>query len=105
VPGRRVPFVEGIVGDKVYRGPRIAAVVHICTWKMEIVHSSDRQDIGVPPKRRIIDRVIVRISRSRRLARDVRRHRRNAPAFIRIAMIRITLWRLAAKHSVGIRAS
>ena len=39
------------------------------------------------------------ISRNRRLARDFERHCRIAAAFVRIAMIRIMLRRLAAKPS------
>ena len=39
-----------------------------------------------------------RISRNRRLARDFERHCRIAAAFVRMAMIRIMLRRLAPNH-------
>jgi transposase len=53
----------------------------------------------VLPKRWIVERTIGWISRNRRLARDFERHCRIAAAFVRMAMIRIMLRRLAAKPS------
>ena len=46
-----------------------------------------------------LDRTIGWISRNRRLARDFERHGRIAAAFVRMAMIRIMLRRLAATPS------
>lgn len=51
------------------------------------------------PKRWIVGRTIGWISRNRRLTRDFERHFRIAAAFVRMAMIRIMLRRLAAKPS------
>jgi transposase len=51
------------------------------------------------PKRWIVERTIGWISRNRRLVRDFERHSRIAAAFVRMAMIRIMLRRLAAKPS------
>jgi phage-related baseplate assembly protein len=47
----------------------------------------------------VVERTIGWISRNRRLARDFERHCRIAAAFVRMAMIRIMLRRLAAKPS------
>ena len=97
---RLFPFIERIIGDAGYRGPKMAAVVvRTGTWKMEIARRCDRHRFVVLPKRWIVERTIGWISRNRRLARDFERHRRIAAAFVRMAMIRIMLRRLAAKPS------
>ena len=94
------PFVERIIGDAGYQGPRMAAAAaRTGTWKIEIVRRCDRHKFVVLPKRWIVERTIGWISRNRRLARDFERHLRIAAAFVRMAMIRIMLRRLAAKHS------
>ena len=101
---RLFPFIERIVGDAGYQGPKMAAAV-VCTgrWEMEIVRRCDRHRFVVLPKRWIVERTIGRISRNRRLARDFDRPCRIACAFVRMAMIRIMLRRLAAKPSPRIR--
>jgi len=93
-------FVERIIGDAGYQGPKMAAAVaRTCTWNIEIVRRGDKQGFVVLPKRWIVERTIGWISRNRRLARDFERHCRIAAAFVRMAMIRIMLRRLAAKPS------
>uniref|UniRef100_UPI001A972868 IS5 family transposase n=1 Tax=Sabulicella rubraurantiaca TaxID=2811429 RepID=UPI001A972868 len=94
------PFVERIIGDAGYGGPKMAAVVaRTGVWKMEIARRCDRHRFVVLPKRWIVERSIGWISRNRRLARDFERHCRIAAAFVRMAMIRIMLRRLAARPS------
>ena len=53
----------------------------------------------VLPKRWIVERTFAWISRNRRLARDFERYATTVAAFIRLAMIRIMLRRLAANAS------
>lgn len=97
---RLFPFIERIIGDAGYQGPKMAAAVaRTGTWKMEIVRRCDRHRFVVPPKRWIAERTIGWISRNRRLARDFERHYRIAAAFVRKAMIRIMLRRLAPMPS------
>ena len=48
------------------------------------------------PKRWIVERTFAWISRDRRLARDFERYAATVAAFVRLAMIRIMLRRLAA---------
>jgi transposase len=97
---RLFPFIERIIGDAGYQGPKMAAAVaRTGTWKMEIVRRCDRHRFVVLPKRWLVERTIGWISRNRRLARDFERHCRIAAAFVRMAMIRIMLRRLAAKPS------
>jgi transposase len=52
---RLFPFVERIIGDAGYQGPKMAAAVaRTGTWKMEIVRRCDRHRFEVLPKRWIV---------------------------------------------------
>lgn len=94
---RTFPFVERIIGDAGYQGPKMQAVVaRTGTWTLEIVRRCDRYRFVVLPKRWIVERTLAWISRCRRLARDYERYTRTAAAFVRLAMIRLMLRRLAA---------
>jgi transposase len=94
------PFVERIIGDAGYKGPKMAAAVaRTGHWTIEILRRCDRHRFVLLPKRWIVERTIGWISRNRRLARDFERHCRIAAAFVRMAMIRIMLRRLAATPS------
>ncbi len=57
----------------------------------------DKHKFVVLPKRWIVERTIGWISRNLRLARDFEHHCRIAAAFVRMAMIRTMLRRLAAR--------
>ena len=97
---RRFPFIECIVGDAGYQGPRMAALVaRTGSWKLEIVKRSDLHRFVVLPRRWIVERTLAWVSRNRRLCRDYERHTRKAAAFVRLAMIRIMLRRCAASPS------
>jgi transposase len=97
---RLFPFVEVIYADSGYRGPKLAArMAKTGTWRLEIVKRNDVPRFEVLPKRWIVERTFAWLSRHRRLARDFERHIRSAVAFIRLAMIRIMLRRLAVTPS------
>ena len=97
---KRFPFIERVIGDGGYRGPKMTALVaRTGTWKLEIVKRSDLHRFVVLPKRWIVERTLAWISRNRRLSRDYERHTRKAASFVRLAMIRIMLRRLAANPS------
>jgi transposase len=97
---RSFPFIERIFADGGYQGAKTAAAVaKTGAWKLEIVKRSDLHRFVVLPKRWIVERTLAWISRNRRLARDFERHARKAAAFVRLAMIRIMLRRLAATAS------
>jgi len=68
-------------------------------WKLEIVKRSTTAGFEVLPKRWIVERTFAWISRNRRLARDFERYASTVAAFVRLAMIRIMLRRLAANIS------
>jgi transposase len=69
------------------------------TWRLQIVKRSDAAGFEVLPKRWIVERTFAWISRNRRLARDFERYATTVAAFVRLAMIRIMLRRLAATAS------
>ena len=89
------PFIERIIGDGGYQGPRMAAAVAATGhWTIEIVKRSELHQFVVLPKRWIVERTLAWISRNRRLARDFERYVRSVEAFVRLAMIRLMLRRL-----------
>ena len=97
---RLFPFVERVIGDAGYQGPKMAAaMMRTGAWAPEIVRRCDRHRFVVLPKRWIVERTIGWIGRNRRLARDFERHLRIAAAFVRMAMIRLMLRRLTATTS------
>jgi transposase len=56
---RLFPFVERLIGDAGYGGPKMAAAVaRTGTWNMEIVRRCDHHRFIVLPKRWIVERTI-----------------------------------------------
>ena len=97
---RLFPFIERIFADGGYAGKKMARVVwRTGAWKLEIVKRSDAVGFEVLPKRWIVERTFAWISRNRRLARDFERYAATAAAFVRLAMIRLMLRRLAAANA------
>jgi transposase len=68
-------------------------------WRLQVVKRTDAVGFEVLPKRWIVERTFAWISRNRRLARDFERYAATVVAFVRLAMIRIMLRRLAANAS------
>jgi transposase len=97
---RLFPFIKRIFADGGYAGEKMALVVwRTGTWKLEIVKRPDAIGFEILPKRWIVERTFAWISRNRRLARDFERYATTVAAFVRLAMIRIMLRRLAAANS------
>ena len=93
---RTFPFIERVIADAGYQGRKMeAAMARTGTWTLQIVRRCDRHRFVVLPKRWIVERTLAWISRNRRLARDYERHAHKAAAFVRLAMIRLMLRRLA----------
>ena len=85
--------------DGGYAGEKMAIVVwRTGAWRLQIVKRSDAAGFEVLPKR-WIEKEFAWISRNRRLARDFERYAITVGEFIRLAMIRIMLRRLAANAS------
>jgi transposase len=98
---RLFPFIQRIFADGGYAGDKMALVVwRTGAWKLEIVKRFHAAGFEVLPKRWIVERTFAWISRNRRLARDFERYATTVAAFIRLAMIRIMLRRLAANASL-----
>jgi transposase len=97
------PFVERIIGDGGYQGPKMAAAVaRTGPWSLQIVRRCDLHKFVVLPLRWRVERTFAWISQCRRMARDYERHARKVAAFVRLAMIRVMLRRLTATASSGI---
>ena len=94
---RRFPFIEVVFADQGYQGPKASkAVSKNGNWTLEIVRREpDTKGFAVLPKRWIVERTLSWIRRNRRIARDLEHLARTAEAFIKIAMIKIMLRRLA----------
>lgn len=70
------------------------------SWKLEIVERPHAAASEVLSKRWIVEGICARISHNHRLVCDFKRYAATAAAFVRLAMIRITLPRLAADLSL-----
>lgn len=90
------PFILRIFAGAGYQGPR-AALAASCSgsWAIEAVKRTQMHKFAVPPKRWIVERTLAWISRSRRLMCDLEPYARTGAAFIRLAIIKIMMRRLA----------
>jgi len=92
---RLFPFIKRVISDAGYQGAKMeAAVRRTGQWQLQIVRPATPIASSSCPGW-IVERTLGSISRNRRLARDFERHVRIAAAFVRLAMIRIMLRRLA----------
>jgi transposase len=100
---RLFPFIERIFADGGYQGPATAAAVRaIGRWELEIVKRADGVSGFKPlPKRWLVERTFSWLNRCRRLAKDVENLARTALAFLRLAMIRLMLRRLARSSAAS----
>jgi len=90
------PFILRIFADAGYQGPRVALAASASgSWLIEVVKRSELHKFAVLPKRWIVERTLAWISLNRRLMRDFERYARTAVAFVRLAMIKIMIRRLA----------
>ncbi len=96
---RLFPFIERIFADGGSAGKKSGARgLPDRAWKLEIVKPSNASGFEAFPKRRIVERTFAWINRNRWLARDFERYATTVAAFVRLAMIRIVLHRLAAAN-------
>lgn len=88
-----------IFADGGYQGEVAASKVKEAgDWQLEIVKRSDQaKGFVVLPKRWLVERTLSWLTRCRRLVRHYEQYLRTSVAFIRIAMIRLMLRRLARK--------
>ena len=90
-------FVEKIFADGGYQGQATAtAVAALGHWELEIVKRSDTaKGFVVLPKRWIVERTFGWLGRCRRLAKHFENLTRTALAFLRLALIRLMMRRIA----------
>lgn len=90
-------FVKKIFADGGYQGQATAAAVAaLGEWELEIVKRSDHaKGFVVLPKRWIVERTFGWLGRCRRLAKHFENLTRTALAFLRLAMIRLMVRRVA----------
>jgi putative transposase len=94
------PFILCIFADAGYQGPRAAlAAASTGQWIIEVVKRNELHKFVVLPKRWIVERTLAWISRNRRLMRDFERYARTVVAFIRLAMIKLMMRRLARSNA------
>jgi transposase len=92
---RLFPFIERIFADGGYAGRKMAMTVwRTGAWRLQIVKRSDAAGFEALPKRWIVERTFAWISHC-----DFERYATTVAAFIRLAMIRVMLRRLAANAS------
>lgn len=91
------PFIQVIFADGGYQGEAAAAKIgEAGNWRLEIVKRSDQaKGFVVLPKRWRVERTLSWLTRCRRLVRHYEQYLRTSVAFIRLAMIRLMLRRLA----------
>jgi transposase len=94
---RLFPFIRKIFADGGYQGEATAtAVARIGHWELEIVKRSDTtKGFIVLPKRWIVERTFGWLGRCRRLSKHFENLTRSALAFLRLAMIRLMMRRIA----------
>jgi len=94
---RLFPFINKIFADGGYQGEATAtAVARIGHWELEIVKRSDTaKGFIVLPKRWIVERTFGWLGRCRRLSKHFENLTRSALAFLRLAMIRLMMRRIA----------
>jgi transposase len=94
---RLFPFIGKIFADGGCQGEATAtAVARIGAWDLEIVKRSDTaRGSVVLPKRWIVERTLSWLGRCRRLSKHVENLARSALAFLRLAMIRLMMRRIA----------
>ena len=93
------PFIERIFADGGYAGEKMALVVwRTGAWKLQTVKRSDAPVCSFA-RTLDVERTFAWISPNRRLVGDFERYATTVTAFVRVAMIRIMLKRLAANTS------
>jgi putative transposase len=95
-----VPRLKKIWADAAYRGKELA---DWCQqqgdgWELEVVERKPGQrGFAVQPRRWVVERSFVWLSRNRRLAKDYERMVQTSETFIEVAMTRLVLRRLAGR--------
>jgi putative transposase len=92
-----LPRLQKIWADGVYTGEKLAGwCKEQGGWELEIVErSADTEGFAVLPHRWIVERTLGLLMRNRRLSKDYERKVQSSETYIKVAMIRLILKRLA----------
>lgn len=91
----KVPRLEVILADTIYRGTLAILAWALGKWKLEIVSRAQGQKgFQVLPKRWIVERTFAWLGRNRRLSKDYERLPQTGEAWIYLGMIRLMTRRL-----------
>jgi putative transposase len=92
-----MPGIKLIWADGAYTGKLINWVKEHFHCVLEIVKRSDQKGFQVLPRRWVVERILGRIGRYRRMSKDYERLTNSSEAFIYISMISLMLNRLEQK--------
>lgn len=94
---RRVPKLQHIFADRIYRGPQLRDAVADCgPWTIEIVERPPGvKGFQLLPRRWVVERTFAWLGRSRRLAKDFEATIASATAWLVLAHLRLLCRRLA----------
>jgi putative transposase len=92
-----LPRLQKIWADGAYTGEKLASwCKEQGGWELEIVErSADTEGFAVLPHRWVVERTFGRLMRNRRLSKDYERKVQTSETYIKVAMIRLILKRLA----------
>jgi putative transposase len=92
-----LPRLHKIWADGAYTGEKLAGwCKEQVGWELEIVErSADTEGFAVLPHRWIVERTLGWLMRNRRLSKDYERKVQSSETYIKVAMIRLILKRLA----------
>jgi putative transposase len=91
---RRLPRLRVIYADSTYRGSRL--VIKQLGWSLHVVERPQgSKGFQVQPKRWVVERTFAWLGKCRRLSKDYEALVESAEAWIRLAMTRLMLLRLA----------
>ncbi len=92
-----MPRLKLIWADSAYAGEKLRSWCAEHTgWRLEVVpRKSDGSGFEVIPRRWVVERSIAWICRNRRLAKDYERKVQTSECWLKVAMIRLMLKRLA----------
>jgi transposase len=91
---QQLPRLRVIYADAIYRGSRLVA--RAFGWRLEIVERRPKERGFRPvPKRWVVERTFAWLGKCRRLSKDYEGLIESAEAWIRLAMSRLMLLRLA----------
>ena len=93
---QQFPTLEKVWADGAYEGPRMEALAKEAGIQLQVIKRSEKErGFVLQAKRWIVERTFGWLNRARRLSKDYERKEDSSEAFIRLAMTRLMIRRLA----------